>query len=262
MKLPPRINVIGSAVSVCQVPAALDVLGTTLESGSGGYVCFTNVHTAVMARRDAALKSIADRSLLSVADGKPIYWLGRAKFGKRISLGHIPGPDFLLHVLRRFPRRRHFFYGSSPEVLELLIVELRRLVPDANICGVLSPPFRQLTESEKNEYQRMIREATPDFIWVGLGAPKQEQWMADFWQGLQPSILLGVGAAFDFYAGTVNRAPPLMRRLGFEWLYRVFKEPRRLWKRYTVTNSLFMAYVLRDWVAGLLRRAPTGGPIP
>lgn len=259
MSPPPRVAVIGCAISACDVATALDVLDESLRARTGGYVCFTNVHTAVMARKDPAFLNIGNRALLSLADGKPIYWLARTRIRGSATVGHVPGPDFLVHALRRFPQHRHFFYGASPAVLALLVSELQRLVPGLNICGSLSPPFRVLTEAEKKHYQGVLLEAAPDFVWVGLGAPKQEQWMAAAWQSLRPCILLGVGAAFDFHAGTVRRAPEVMRRLGLEWSYRLFKEPRRLWKRYMITNSLFLAYVTREWVARRFRRPATPG---
>lgn len=259
MRKPARVNVIGSAISVCDAAGAIAELDNALRCRAGGYVCFTNVHTAVMARADTLFKEIADRALLSVADGKPIYWLGRARV-ERGSLGHIPGPNFMMQVLRRFPERRHFLYGSSPAVLDLLVPALRNQVPGLNICGVLSPPFRPLTEAEKAAYRQQIRQTEPDFVWVGLGAPKQEQWMADSWESLRPSILLGVGAAFDFHAGTVRRAPEWVQHSGLEWAYRLAKEPRRLWKRYMTTNCLFLVYVIRDWIAGRFRRSPVPEP--
>jgi N-acetylglucosaminyldiphosphoundecaprenol N-acetyl-beta-D-mannosaminyltransferase len=156
----------------------------------------------------------------------------------------------MMATLRRFPRRRHFFYGSTPAVLATLQVALLRLIPDLNICGACSPPFRALSEAEQQRDLQSIRESGAEFVWVGLGAPKQERWMAGNWQSLCPAILLGVGAAFDFHAGNVRRAPGVLRVLGLEWLYRLAQEPRRLWKRYLVTNSLFMFYLILDAVTG------------
>jgi len=242
-----RVNVIGSQVSVCDAPRALDALGERLEEGAGGYVCFTNAHTAVMGRRDHRYQSIVNNSFLSVADGKPVYWLGRSK-GQ--ALGHLPGPDFLIEALARFPDAGHYFYGSTPEVLRRLTASLCRMVPGLRICGSFSPRFQALASGEKEAHYAMIRESGAKLIWVGLGAPKQERWMAEAWSHLRPGILFGVGAAFDFHAGTMARASPLMRRLGIEWLRRLALEPRRLGGRYLVTNSLFLWYALRDAVAG------------
>jgi N-acetylglucosaminyldiphosphoundecaprenol N-acetyl-beta-D-mannosaminyltransferase len=243
MNGPKRVNVIGSRVSVCDMKTALALIDARLQAGEGGYVCFTNAHTSVLGRRDLAFRAVTNQSFLSVADGKSVYWLGRLK-GQPI--GHLPGPDFFLKALERFPGRRHFLYGSTPQTIELLQAQLRARVPGVQIVGTLAPPFRALSPDDKAQHYAAIRAAAADFVWVGLGAPKQEQWMAEAAQHLRPSILFGVGAAFDFHAGTIPRAPPVMRALGLEWLYRLLKEPRRLWKRYLITNSLFVAYALRD----------------
>jgi N-acetylglucosaminyldiphosphoundecaprenol N-acetyl-beta-D-mannosaminyltransferase len=222
----------------------LDLLADRLQHGGGGYVCFTSAHGAVMGRRDLRFRAVINGSWLSVADGTPVYWAG--KFHGASGLGHIPGPDLMPRALRRFADRRHFFYGSTPETLAKLAQALRSQIPGLNICGVLSPPFRQLTQQEIEEHYEQIRRSGADFVWVGLGAPKQELWMAESWQSLEPAILMGVGAAFDFSAGTLRRAPAIFRRTGCEWLYRLFQEPRRLWKRYMVITAMFTYYSFRD----------------
>jgi N-acetylglucosaminyldiphosphoundecaprenol N-acetyl-beta-D-mannosaminyltransferase len=248
MTLPERITVIESRLSDCDRGTALDILARSVDEGRGGYVCFTNVHMAVMGRQDRHIRGITNESLLSMADGKPLYWVGRMKGARRIA--HSPGPDVMLEVIRRFADRGHFFFGSTPAVLARLEAGLRALVPGVRICGTLSPPFRKLTAQEVQEHHALIRNSGAQFVWVGLGAPKQEQWMAESWHELKPAVLLGVGAAFDFYAGTLRRAPSYMRRAGLEWLFRLSQEPRRLWKRYLVTNSLFIRYALSDILRG------------
>ena len=154
---------------------------------------------------------------------------------------------------------RHFFYGSTTEVLDRLATRLRNDFPGLNICGLFSPPFRELTADEKQQHYKLIRDARPEFIWVGLGAPKQELWMAEAFESLRPSVLLGVGAAFDFHAHVVSRAPGAMRAMGLEWLYRLMSQPRRLWRRYLVTNSLFLVYLARE-VVSKVRRHDAPGP--
>ncbi len=239
-----RVSIIGSRVSVCDATGALASLAARSNARGGGYVCFTNAHAAVMGRRNAQFRDVTNGSFLSVADGKSVYWLGRIKGASGI--GHVAGPDFFIRVLREFPEQRHFFYGSTLSVLDGLVRSLQNQIPGLNICGTLSPPFRPLADNEVLEGHRLIRQANPDFIWVGLGAPKQELWMAESWQLLQPAILLGVGAAFDFHAGSVRRAPLALRQIGFEWLYRFFQEPKRLWKRYLTSNTLFVYYSFHD----------------
>lgn len=247
-----RFSIVGAPVSRCDQSAALAACEHRLKEGGGGYVCFVNVHSVVTARLEPAFKSVLDGAFLCVADGKAVYWAGRA-YGAS-GLGHVPGPDFMLQALRSFPTHRHYLFGSSPQVLEQLVDRLRVLVPGVVIAGSYSPPFRPPTEAERvADYQR-IRDARPDFVWVGLGAPKQEAWMAAASAELAPSLLFGVGAAFDFLAGSVRRAPEWMRRLGLEWFYRLMQEPRRLWRRYLVTNSLFVGYLLRDLFRSPRRR--------
>lgn len=239
-----RVDVIGSKISVCNAEHGLALLDLRLREGGGGYVCFTNVHAAVMGRRDPRFRLVTNESFLSVADGKPVYWAGKLKCGGGI--GHVPGPDFMLLAMRQFRQRRHFLYGSTPDVLERLVPALEARIPGVNICGAFAPPFKKLTREEKRQHYDMIRRSGADFVWVGLGAPKQEQWMADAWPYLAPTLLLGVGAAFDFHSGNTPRAPARLRRAGLEWLYRLAREPRRLGRRYLVTNTLFLWYALTD----------------
>jgi len=248
---PGRIDVIESRISDCDCDAALRLLGQAALLGHGGYVCFTNVHTVVLGHDDPIVRSITNGSLLSLADGKPVYWVARAKGARAI--GHVPGPDFFIEALRRYPQDGHFFYGSSPEVLSRLTSALQQMISEVKICGSISPPFRPLTDDERQLHHRIIRDSGAAFVWVGLGAPKQEVWMADAWQHLRPCIALGVGAAFDFYAGTVQRAPRRIGRMGLEWLYRLLQEPRRLWKRYLVTNTLFIYYLVAERFGKKLR---------
>jgi N-acetylglucosaminyldiphosphoundecaprenol N-acetyl-beta-D-mannosaminyltransferase len=244
MNLPTREPVLGSAISAIDEATALEVVEQRLLHGGGGYVCFTNVHAVVTGRQDDAFQAVTNRSFLSLADGKPVFWLGRMQGNGRI--GHVPGPDFMLAALHRFRDRGHFFYGSTPAVLERLTARLSAAIPGLRICGTLSPPFRALTDADLEAHRARIVESGAQFVWVGLGAPKQEFWMAHNAPALQNAILFGVGAAFDFHAGVTRRAPEAMRKLGLEWLFRLASEPRRLWKRYLVTNTLFLAYAARD----------------
>jgi N-acetylglucosaminyldiphosphoundecaprenol N-acetyl-beta-D-mannosaminyltransferase len=243
MTPPSRTNVLGSQISVCDMVGSLDAVAARLSEGDGGYVCFANAHTVVMGRRDPAFRAITNGSFLSVADGKPVYWVGRANCGA--AMGHVPGPDFFVRALERFRDRRHFLYGATAMTLERLKQALEAQIPGLEFCGTLAPSFR-LTPAEIESHRHTIRAARPEFVWIGLGAPKQERWMAESWQALAPAVLFGVGAAFDFHAGLVKRAPRVLRNLGFEWAHRLSQEPRRLGRRYLVANSLFLAYLAAD----------------
>lgn len=249
-----RFRVLDCMISRTSMERAAKTIIAHIDNKTGGYVCFSNVHTVVTARKDAELRRITNESLLSVPDGMPLaliaWWRGM------IDVQRVPGPTFMPYLIERAKGLRHYFYGSTPETLDRLVAELRRQSPDAIIAGSFSPPFRKLSNSETDEVIARIRAAQPDVVWVGLGAPKQERWMAEQWQRLRPAILMGVGAAFDIQAGVVDRAPPWMQALSLEWLYRLLQEPRRLARRYLVTNSLFLYHVLAD---ALRRPASTAG---
>jgi N-acetylglucosaminyldiphosphoundecaprenol N-acetyl-beta-D-mannosaminyltransferase len=223
---------------------AIETVTTRVRSGVGGYVCFSNVHTVVMAHSDPRLREITNDSFLSMPDGKPIAVLARLKGIGGVK--RVAGPDFLPRFVCKASGLRHFFYGSSHQALENLVVRLRQDYPKINIAGWYSPPFREMTTLENDEAIKLINAARPDVVWVGLGAPKQEYWMAEHWRSLQPAVVLGVGAAFDFHAGLLARAPTWIQAVGLEWLHRFCQEPTRLWRRYLFTNSLFMFYLLRD----------------
>jgi N-acetylglucosaminyldiphosphoundecaprenol N-acetyl-beta-D-mannosaminyltransferase len=141
---------------------------------------------------------------------------------------------------------RHYFYGGSPEVVERLVSRLTKRYPGLVVAGHRSPPFRPMSEEEDAADVAAINEATPDYVWVGLGMPKQEKWMASHVGKIHATALIGVGAAFDFHAGTKPRAPRWMQRSGFEWLFRLVSEPRRLAHRYLIDNSIFVACTLRQ----------------
>lgn len=256
MSAPSRIDVLGSRISACDTDGALRALRERVASGEGGYVCFTNVHTVVEGRRDPGFRGITNGSFLSLADGKPVYWVARMRDGTTV--GHTPGPDTMLALLERDPAAGHFFYGSTPETLALLQESLLARIPGLVVSGAISPPFRPLTTVETSEHLARIRASGAAFVWVGLGAPRQEAWMARHWRELAPAILFGVGAAFDFHAGTTPRAPAWMRRAGLEWLYRLWREPGRLWKRYAVTNSRFLYYLAVDGLSGRAAALPSG----
>ncbi len=253
--IPARTTILGSGISRCDADSALQAIDARLQSGAGGYVCFTNAHAAVTGRRDRQFLATTNASFLSLADGKSIYWVGRARGAQ--DLGHVPGPDFMLKTLRERPQRRHYFYGSTPAVLARLVQRLRMEVPGLNVVGAHSPPFRAMSEVEKLDDYARIRDANAELVWVGLGAPKQELWMREAAQHLRPAILFGVGAAFDFHAGTLRRASRWIRVLGMEWLYRLCQEPRRLWRRYLVTNTLYLFYLLQETLSGSHREKPS-----
>ena len=233
-------------ITATMLPDALMMVMDRAEALIGGYACFVNAHSAVMTRQDEGVRAAVAGATYAFADGISIYHVGKYLYG--LDLDRIAGPDFLSLIFEseRGRKLRHYFYGSTPDVLEKLVASLTKQYPGCNIVGAVSPPFRKLTNQEQNAELEAIRDADAQIVWVGLGAPKQELWMHENTNKLPHATLMGIGAAFDFHAGVVDRAPQWVQRLGFEWLHRLIQEPRRLWKRYLVTNFLFVAYVLRD----------------
>jgi N-acetylglucosaminyldiphosphoundecaprenol N-acetyl-beta-D-mannosaminyltransferase len=241
-----RTDVIGCPIMAVTLQEALASLTSRVRDGTGGYICFVNVHTAVLGRQDAEFRRILEHSMMNLPDGWPLAMVGRRK-GMR-ELKRVSGADFLAAVLGAKAKSplKHYFYGGRPEVLESLVAQLRQRYPQADIVGSESPPFRKLNAQETREARQRIVDRGANLVWVGLGAPKQERWMADNWRQLNPSLLLGVGAAFDFHAGFRKRAPRWMREIGLEWLHRFIQEPGRLGKRYVYSNTWFVYYLLQD----------------
>ncbi len=207
----------------------------------GSYICFSNVHTTVMAADDAGYRDVLNGSAFTFPDGLPIA--ARIYEGGFPEAERVAGPDFMEEAFRLSMEsgEKHFFYGSTEKTLECLKAEIEKRFPWMNVAGMYSPPFRDLTPEEDAEVIKMINESGADLVWIGLGAPKQEKWMAAHKDKID-ALMLGVGAGFDFHAGTVDRAPKLLQGIGLEWLYRLFQNPKRLFKRYLVTNTKFMLY--------------------
>lgn len=224
--------------------SAVDRLFAALERGDRGYVCVTGVHGVMEAQRDPALRRILNQSLLTVPDGMPTVWMGRAQ-GHR-TMSRVYGPTLMLDACERSlsTGHTHFLYGGNPGVAEALAASLRARFPGIRIVGSYTPPFRALTSDEEGELAMQVAQARPDFFWVGLSTPKQERFMAAYSGRLSARIMLGVGAAFDMHSGRLPQAPAWMQRSGLEWSYRLMKEPRRLFWRYARNNPAFLAKAL------------------
>jgi N-acetylglucosaminyldiphosphoundecaprenol N-acetyl-beta-D-mannosaminyltransferase len=228
-----------------------EALSHVIESGAerqSRYVCICNVHSVVTTTRDPDFRRIVNQADLATADGAPIAWALRV-FGFK-SQERINGPDLMWRYLEQAERLQQtvFFYGSTPATLQKLRDALARQFPRLRIGGLHSPPFRALSEQEDEQEVRMINGSGANVVFVGLGCPKQEQWMAAH-RGRVQAVMIGVGAAFDYHAGVVRRAPLWWQRHGLEWLYRLASEPRRLFKRYMVTNTLFIIGFSRQWIS-------------
>ena len=241
---PPRFNVLGVGVHALQLAQARDLIVEAARARSvRGYVCFCDVNSISSARRDPQHLTILNQSFLTTPDGMPIVWLGK-RSGHR-AIERVYGPDLLLEVSGATADQplSHFFYGAGPGTAELLASRLQARFPGLSVAGTYTPPFRLPTSADLDDLEKRIRDAQPHFIWVGLSTPKQERFMADFCPRLPSGIMLGVGAAFDFLAGRVGQAPRWIQRSGFEWLFRLCTEPRRLAPRYFKNNPLFLLRV-------------------
>ena len=242
---PGRVDVLGVGISVVDLDRAVAAIDRWIETGAHRYVCVTGVHGVMESRSQPALQSIHNASGMTVPDGAPMVWAGR--WCGASGIGRVRGPDLMLAVLSTAAERgwRSFLYGGKEGVPELLANRLVARFPGLQVTGTLSPPFRALSDEEDEAVVRSINQAEPDLVWVGLSTPKQEQWMAAHVDRLDAPVILGVGAAFDVHAGLATEAPPWIQRSGFEWLYRLGREPRRLWRRYLGNNPRFVASILR-----------------
>ena len=234
-----RCSVLGVSFAVTNVENAVLYVRTHLQEFAGKYICYCNVHTTVEASEDKEYMKIQNGSALTFPDGQPIVnQIQKAGF---INAERVAGPDFMEAMFSSTTDGKvsHFFYGSSEETIELLKKKLPERYPGMDIRGFYSPPYRPLTPEEDEEVVRMLNASGADLIWIGLGAPKQEKWMAEH-QGKLSGVMLGVGAGFNFFAGNIKRAPVWIQKIGMEWLYRLFQDPKRLFKRYLESNAKFI----------------------
>jgi len=241
-----KVNILGVGAMPLDLDKAVAMLEQWRIERRREYVCLISVHGLVVAQRDPTIRSALNHCGLAAEDGMPLVWWSRLTGFSQAR--RVCGSDLLDEVCASGVSRkyRHYFYGASPRVLELLVDRLQRRHPGLIVAGYRSPPFRPLTPAEQADDIAAINEARPDFVWVGLGMPKQERWMVEHLGKIDATALLGVGAAFDFHAGTKPRAPIWMQRSGLEWLFRLLSEPRRLAHRYLIDNALFIGYTLRQ----------------
>lgn len=208
-------------------------------------VTFTNVHMLVEANVRPEFREILEGMDLNCPDGAPVYWLLKLQ---EQTAEKISGPDFMPLFCEQSVAlgHRHFLYGGAEGVPDQAAEVLRSRYPGINIVGQHAPPFRTLTEEEADAMVDRINSSNPDVVWVSLGCPRQETWLHKYGPRLNAKVVFAVGQATDIIAGTRSRCPSMMSGLGLEWLYRLTRDPRRLWKRYLVTNSLFCLLLLRS----------------
>ena len=241
----PRFPVLGTLIDAVQIPAVIaQMQAWILRRDSCHYIAVTGMHGVTEARHDPQLRAALASASLVVPDGMPLVWLGR-RHGFSLPR-RVYGPELMLRFWQETPAARHFFYGGAPGVADALALKFSRQFPTHHVAGTFSPPYRALSPGEDDEISSMINAAHPEIVWVGLGTPKQERWMLDHRHKLAVPVLIGVGAAFDFHAGTMRSAPVWMGENGLEWLFRLLQEPRRLWHRYLVRGSEFAALSLLE----------------
>ncbi|MDD5856996.1 MAG: WecB/TagA/CpsF family glycosyltransferase [bacterium] len=239
----PTCEIMGVNIVVTDMNKTLALIENQLENWRGKYICVANVHTTVTAHEDESYRKIQNKAAMALPDGGPLSQYSRQQGFAEAQ--RVTGPDLMKEILKISAEKgwRHYFYGSTPETLELLQTKIQERYPGVQIAGTMSPPFREMTPQEDADAVARINESRPDFVWVGLGAPKQERWMAAHEDRVQ-ALMVGVGAAFDYEAGNIRRAPMWMQKHNLEWLYRLMQDPKRLFKRYFNTN---LKYLLWTW---------------
>ena len=247
--IPYIMNVLGIKVNIIQISRVIEFMEGWIEKRDfGSYICISNMNDIAYSYKNRKIREAMNSAALSVPDGISLVLLARL-YGIPLKR-RVYGPDLMFEFFKATKHKEysHFFYGSTEETLKFLIKNLKEKLPELKIAGFHSPPFRPLTEEEDREIIDTINRASPDVLWVGLGCPKQQLWMYEHKDKIRVPVMVGVGAAFDFLAGTKVQAPRWIRDNGVEWLFRLITEPRRLWKRYMVNGSIFIYNIAKQLV--------------
>jgi N-acetylglucosaminyldiphosphoundecaprenol N-acetyl-beta-D-mannosaminyltransferase len=234
-----RVPVLGLQVDLCTYDNAIDKIEQLARAGRGGYVCVANVHVAIEARDDRAFENLVNKGDLVLPDGTPLVWMQRLQGNNEAE--QVRGPSLMPMLMKHAETEglKVGFLGGRPEVLELVARRAADQFPQLQIPFQFSPPFREFSDSEKAEIRQAINDSNVEILFVGLGCPKQERWMAENRNHVN-AVMIGVGAAFDLYAGNIREAPAAISKLGLEWMFRLVQEPRRLFTRYLLVNPRFV----------------------
>jgi len=249
-----RVDILGVGVSPINLDDAIATIERWISEGSRNYVCVTGVHGVMESRRDQRLRRIHNDAGMVTPDGMPLVWFSR--FCGKSRTDRVCGTDLMRKMTAVSSQRgyRQFYYGGAEGVADKLKQALITAHPMLDVAGTLCPPFRELTPEEDRAVVAAINAARPDIVWVGLSTPKQEFWMANHLGRIEAPVMVGVGAAFDFLAGTKRQAPRWMQRNGLEWLFRLCSEPRRLWRRYAYSVPGFTILTIGDLARRAVRR--------
>jgi N-acetylglucosaminyldiphosphoundecaprenol N-acetyl-beta-D-mannosaminyltransferase len=249
---PARFPVVDVQISALSFSQALATIDGWITQRERHYVNICTTHTVLECHDAPELAAVVNGAGMATPDGMPLVWLGRLQ-GHHVE--RVYGPDVMLAACAQGQARnyRHFFYGGAEGVAERLVNRLRERFPELQVAGTYTPPFRPLTPAEEQEVAALINTSQADIVWVGLGTPKQDYWVARFRSLVEAPVLIAVGAAFDFHAGRVRQAPRWMQRNGLEWLFRLSQDPGRLWRRYLLGNPRFVYLVVRQFMRGSRR---------
>jgi N-acetylglucosaminyldiphosphoundecaprenol N-acetyl-beta-D-mannosaminyltransferase len=236
-------HVLGVDVDAVDMEGALRLVATLLRGTRKSYVCVAGVHGIMEAQRDPHLLEVYANAAMTIPDGMPLAWVGRMQ--GHVGMRRVAGPDLMLEVFRRkeFAETTHFLYGGHEGIATELREKLHQQFPWVKIVGTYAPPFRELSNSEETELFAHIAALKPDIMWVGIGCPKQEIFMARYLPGLKTKLMFGVGAAFDFHTGRIRDCADWIKHSGFQWLHRLLQDPRRLWWRYFRNNPAFLWHI-------------------
>lgn len=251
----PYIEILGVRVDAVQIPDIIQYMeDCIIKNVLHNYIVVANVDTVIQSKYNLMLKNTVNASSLSIPDGFPLLVMQKMNGNSLKKRAY--GPDLMAGFLKETDGNgySHFFYGATEDTLDKLIRNIKALTSSVNVAGSYSPPFRPLTDAEDKEIVAKINSAKPDVLWVGIGCPKQELWMHKHAGELNVPVMVGVGAAFDFLSGVKPQAPRWLRDNGFEWMFRLVTEPKRLWRRYLINNFLFVYYVAVEAFGRVLTR--------
>ena len=260
---PPAVDVLGVPISLIDIDRAVSIILEWVRKCQANYVCVRDVHGVMRSLEDPAMIQIHRNAGLVTPDGMPLVWI--LKVRSKANIGRVCGADLMeaLCDAGRSIGLRHYFYGGKPGIAKQVATKLNAKYPGIKIAGFLSPPFTSVPREEDAEITARIVTSKANVVWIGISTPKQEFWMRDHVAKIPDATLIGVGAAFDFHAGAVARAPRWMQKFGLEWVHRLLSEPTRLWRRYLLLAPIFLAKVIKEQVnLGLNKaRAKSGDDI-
>ena len=236
----PRLNILGVEISMTDMTNTLYVIENCIDHNKHAYVCVRDVHGIICSQKDIVLRNIHNKSILTVPDGMPLVWI--ARFNNYKNIKKIYGPDLMDILCKRSVIKgyTHFLYGGNEGIANQLKINLEKKYPGIKISGTYTPLFNKKYKKESQDVINMINNHKPNILWIGLSTPKQEYFMGDWHNKVSANVMIGVGAAFDIHSDNIKDAPEWIKNSGFQWLFRVYKEPKRLLLRYLYSIPIFI----------------------